>query len=181
MVESKESAPHVTHHDEVDVTELVEAREALKPRAEERGIRLTYMPFIMKAVVAALKDFPEMNAVLDDEHQEIVYRDYYNIGVATATDAGLMVPVLENADEKGLLQLSSEMNELVQKARERTISPGELQGSTFTITNVGGIGGEYATPILNYPESAFWRLARSSANRVSSNETEGSRLNPVPS
>ncbi|OVE83307.1 2-oxo acid dehydrogenase subunit E2 [Natronolimnobius baerhuensis] len=155
MVESKESAPHVTHHDEVDVTELVEAREALKPRAEERGIRLTYMPFIMKAVVAALKDFPEMNAVLDDEHQEIVYRDYYNIGVATATDAGLMVPVLENADEKGLLQLSSEMNELVQKARERTISPGELQGSTFTITNVGGIGGEYATPILNYPESGI--------------------------
>ncbi|NGM68983.1 2-oxo acid dehydrogenase subunit E2 [Natronolimnobius sp. AArcel1] len=155
MVESKYSAPHVTHHDEVDVTELVAAREDLKPRAEEQGIRLTYMPFIMKAVVAALKEYPEMNAVLDDEHEEIVYRDYYNIGIATATDAGLMVPVLENADEKGLLQLSSEMNELVQKARERTISPDELQGSTFTVTNVGGIGGEYATPILNYPESGI--------------------------
>ncbi|ELZ21556.1 branched-chain alpha-keto acid dehydrogenase subunit E2 [Haloterrigena salina JCM 13891] len=155
MVESKYSAPHVTHHDEVDVTELVEAREELKPRAEERGIRLTYMPFIMKAVVAALQEFPEMNAVIDEESDEIVYRDYYNVGVATATDVGLMVPVVENADEKGLLQLSSEMNELVQKARERSISPGELRGSTFTITNVGAIGGEYATPIINYPEAGI--------------------------
>ncbi|WP_247003060.1 2-oxo acid dehydrogenase subunit E2 [Halosolutus gelatinilyticus] len=155
MVESKYTAPHVTHHDEVDVTDLVEARQRLKPRAEEQGIRLTYMPFIMKAVTAALKEFPEMNAVIDDANEEIVYRDYYNVGVATATDVGLMVPVVENVDGKGLLQLSSEMNELVQKARERSISPGELQGSTFTITNVGGIGGEYATPILNYPESGI--------------------------
>ncbi|MFU8868263.1 2-oxo acid dehydrogenase subunit E2 [Natronococcus sp.] len=155
MVRSKYSAPHVTHHDEVDVTELVEARERLKPRAEEQGISLTYMPFIMKAVTAALKEFPEMNAVIDEDNEEIVYRDYYSIGIATATDVGLMVPVLEDADRKGLLQLSSEMNELVTKARERSISPDELRGSTFTITNVGGIGGEYATPILNYPESGI--------------------------
>ncbi|QCC59044.1 2-oxo acid dehydrogenase subunit E2 [Natrinema thermotolerans] len=155
MVESKYSAPHVTHHDEVDVTELVAAREDLKPRAEERGIRLTYMPFIMKAVIAALHEYPEMNAVIDEASEEIVYRDYYNIGVATATDVGLMVPVIEDADRKGLLQLSSEMNEVVQKARDRTISPSELQGSTFTITNIGGIGGEYATPIINYPEAGI--------------------------
>ncbi|NKE36886.1 2-oxo acid dehydrogenase subunit E2 [Natronococcus sp. JC468] len=155
MVESKYSAPHVTHHDEVDVTELVAARERLKPRAEEQGIGLTYMPFITKAVTAALKEFPEMNAVIDEDNEEIVYRDYYNIGIATATDVGLMVPVLEDTDRKGLLQLSSEMNELVTKARERSISPDELRGSTFTITNVGGIGGEYATPILNYPESGI--------------------------
>ncbi|RQG94101.1 dihydrolipoamide acetyltransferase family protein [Natrarchaeobius chitinivorans] len=155
MVESKSSAPHVTHHDEVDVTELVETRERLKPRAEEQGIRLTYLPFIMKAVAAALSEFPEMNAVIDEANEEIVYRDYYNVGVATATDVGLMVPVVEDVDRKGLLQLSSEMNELVEKARERSIAPGELQGSTFTVTNVGGIGGEYATPILNYPESGI--------------------------
>ncbi|WP_254762619.1 dihydrolipoamide acetyltransferase family protein [Natrinema marinum] len=155
MVESKYSAPHVTHYDEVDVTALVEAREELAPRAEERGIRLTYMPFILKAVVAALKEFPEMNAVIDEDNEEIVYRDYYNVGIATATDVGLMVPVLADADRKGLLQLSSEMNELVQKARDRTISPDELRGSTFTVTNVGGIGGEYATPILNYPEAGI--------------------------
>ncbi|MFD1565129.1 2-oxo acid dehydrogenase subunit E2 [Haloarchaeobius amylolyticus] len=155
MVESKYSAPHVTHHDEVDVTALVDARETLKSRAEEKGIRLTYMPFIMKAVVAALKEYPEMNAVIDEENDEIVYRDYYNIGVATATDVGLMVPVVDDADRKGLLQLSSEMNELVQTARDRTISPEDLRGSTFTITNVGGIGGEYATPIINYPEAGI--------------------------
>ncbi|WIV68294.1 dihydrolipoamide acetyltransferase family protein [Natrialbaceae archaeon AArc-T1-2] len=155
MVESKYSAPHVTHHDEVDVTDLVATRERLAARADEQGITLTYMPFIMKAVVAALAEFPEMNAVLDDDAEEIVYRDYYNVGVATATDVGLMVPVVEDVDRKGLLQLASEMNELVEKARERTISPEELQGSTFTVTNVGGIGGEYATPILNYPESGI--------------------------
>ncbi|USZ70982.1 dihydrolipoamide acetyltransferase family protein [Natronosalvus halobius] len=155
MERSKYTAPHVTHHDEVDVTKLVEARERLKPVAEEQGIRLTYMPFIMKAVVAALKEFPEMNAMIDDENQEIVHRNYYNIGVAAATDAGLMVPVVEDADHKGMLQLSSETDELVTKARERTISPDELRGSTFTITNIGGIGGEYATPILNYPEAGI--------------------------
>ncbi|MFP9191470.1 dihydrolipoamide acetyltransferase family protein [Natronosalvus vescus] len=155
MERSKYTAPHVTHHDEVDVTRLVEARERLKPVAEEQGMSLTYMPFIMKAVIAALREFPEMNAMIDDENQEIVHRNYYNIGVATATDAGLMVPVIEDADQKGMLQLSSEMNELVQKARERTISPDELRGSTFTITNIGGIGGEYATPILNYPEAGI--------------------------
>ncbi|MHC3437006.1 dihydrolipoamide acetyltransferase family protein [Natrialbaceae archaeon A-gly3] len=155
MVESKYTAPHVTHHDEADVTALVETRERLKPAAEEQGIRLTYMPFIMKAVVAALKEYPEMNAVIDDDAEEIVYREYYNIGVATATDVGLMVPVLEDVDKKGLLQLSSEMNELVQKARERSISPDELRGSTFTVTNVGGIGGEYATPVINYPEAGI--------------------------
>ncbi len=155
MERSKFTAPHVTHHDEVDVTKLVEMRERLKPTAEEQGIRLTYMPFIMKAVIAALEEYPEMNAMIDDENQEIVHRNYYNIGVAAATDAGLMVPVVEDADRKGMLQLSSEMNELVQKARERTISPEELRGSTFTITNIGGIGGEYATPILNYPEAGI--------------------------
>ncbi|NUC74270.1 2-oxo acid dehydrogenase subunit E2 [Haloterrigena sp. SYSU A558-1] len=179
MVESKYSAPHVTHHDEVDVTELVEAREELKPRAEERGIRLTYMPFIMKAVVAALQEYPEMNAVIDEESDEIVYRDYYNVGVATATDVGLMVPVVENADEKGLLQLSSEMNELVQKARERSISPGELRGSTFTITNVGAIGGEYATPIINYPEAGILAIgAIKRKPRVMTDENGAESIEP---
>ncbi|ARS89900.1 dihydrolipoamide acetyltransferase family protein [Natrarchaeobaculum aegyptiacum] len=160
MVDSKYTAPHVTHHDEVDVTALVEARERLESRATDQGIRLTYLPFVTKAAVAALKEFPEMNAVIDDEADEIVYRDYYNVGIATATDAGLMVPVLEDADQKGLLQLASETNELAEKARERTISPDELRGSTFTITNIGGIGGEYATPILNYPEAGILALGR---------------------
>jgi pyruvate dehydrogenase E2 component (dihydrolipoamide acetyltransferase) len=152
MAQSKYTAPHVTHHDTAVVDALVETREDLKPRAEERGFRLTYMPFVMKAVVAALKEHPKLNAELDEDAGEILRYNYYNVGIATATDAGLMVPVVEDVDSKGMLQLSGEVNELVQKARERSISRDELQGSTFSITNFGAIGGEYATPILNYPE-----------------------------
>jgi len=152
MAESKYTAPHVTHHDECDVTALVETKERLAERAEERGIRLTYMPFVLKAVTAALKEHPQMNAALDEDAEEIVYKEYYDLGVATATDAGLMVPVIEGVDRKGLLQLASELSEVVEKARNRTISPEELRGSTFSVTNVGAIGGEYATPILNPPE-----------------------------
>ncbi|WP_256295730.1 dihydrolipoamide acetyltransferase family protein [Haloarchaeobius salinus] len=158
MAESKYTAPHVTHHDEVDVTALVEARQELKPHAAEKDIKLTYMPFVMKACVAALKEFPVVNSSLDEENEEIVKKNYYNIGVATATDVGLMVPVVKQADRKGLLQLSSEMNELVSKARERSIALEEMRGGTFTITNIGGIGGEYATPIINYPETAILAL-----------------------
>ncbi|AFK20618.1 2-oxo acid dehydrogenase subunit E2 [Haloferax mediterranei ATCC 33500] len=158
MEQSKYTAPHVTHHDEVDVTELVELRSQLKPVAEEQETKLTYMPFVMKAVIAALKDFPYMNSQLDEENEEIVLRDEYNIGVAAATDAGLMVPVVHDADRKGMLQLADEMNEKVQKARDRKISPAEMRGGTFTITNIGGIGGEYATPIINYPEVAILAL-----------------------
>ncbi|MFC4548881.1 MULTISPECIES: 2-oxo acid dehydrogenase subunit E2 [Halorussus] len=152
MSRSKFTSPHVTHHDTAVVDDLVETRGRLKPKAEESGIRLTYMPFVMKAVVAALKQHPKLNAALDEEASEIVRKNYYNIGVAAATDAGLMVPVVEDVDRKGLLQISSEVNELVQKARDRSIAREELQGSTFTITNFGAIGGEYATPILNHPE-----------------------------
>jgi pyruvate dehydrogenase E2 component (dihydrolipoamide acetyltransferase) len=158
MERSKYTAPHVTHHDEVDVTELVATRGDLKAVAEERGIKLTYMPFVIEAVVAALKEFPYLNSTLDEEAEEIVLRKEYNVGVAVGTDAGLMVPVVKNVDRKGMLQLSSEMNELVEKARERSIAREEMQGGTFTITNFGAIGGEYATPIINYPETAILGL-----------------------
>jgi pyruvate dehydrogenase E2 component (dihydrolipoamide acetyltransferase) len=152
MEESKYTAPHVTHHDTVDVTNLVEARERLKPRAEERGITLTYMPFVMKAVVAALKQFPDLNSSLDEDAGEIVQKNYYNIGVAVATDAGLMVPVVDDVDQKSVLEIAEEVNRLADEARERSIALDDLQGSTFSITNFGAIGGEYATPIINYPE-----------------------------
>src|SRR5699024_5966831 len=158
MAESKYTAPHVTHHDEVDVTELVEAREELKEIADERGIKLSSMPSVMQACIAALREFPMVNAMLDEEAEEIVEKHYYNLGVATATDAGLMVPVVKDADRKSMLSIASEMNELVEKARERSISRDEMQGGTFTITNVGTIGGEYATPILNHPEVAILAL-----------------------
>ncbi len=158
MERSKYTAPHVTHHDEVDVTRLVEVRERLDDEAEARGSKLTYVPFVMKAVVAALKEHPVLNSQLDEEAEEVVYKRYYNIGVATATDAGLMVPVVEDVDHKGLLELGEEMRELVAKARDRSIAREEMQGGTFSITNFGAIGGEYATPIINYPETAILGL-----------------------
>ncbi|MFW6265781.1 MAG: dihydrolipoamide acetyltransferase family protein, partial [Halanaeroarchaeum sp.] len=155
MEESKYTAPHVTHHDTVDVTELVAVRERLKPHAEQRDVKLTYMPFVMKAVVAALKDFPELNSSLDEEAGEVVRKNYYNIGVAVATEAGLMVPVVDDVDSKSILEIAEEVNRLAEEARERTIALEDLQGSTFSITNFGAIGGEYATPIINYPETAI--------------------------
>jgi pyruvate dehydrogenase E2 component (dihydrolipoamide acetyltransferase) len=158
MERSKYTAPHVTHHDEVDVTELVETRSDLKDVAEEQGISLTYMPFVMKAVTAALKEFPYLNSSLDEDNEEIILKNYYNLGVAVATDAGLMVPVVKGVDQKGMLQIASEMNELVTKARDRSIAREEMQGGTFTITNFGAVGGEYATPIINHPETAILGL-----------------------
>jgi pyruvate dehydrogenase E2 component (dihydrolipoamide acetyltransferase) len=158
MEESAFTAPHATHHDKATVSSLVEAREKLTERADEQGIKLTYMPFVLKAIVAALKEYPELNAELDTENEEIIYKNYYNLGIAVATDAGLMVPVIKNVDEKGLLQLASEVNELATRARNREISPEEMQGGTFTITNFGAFGGEYATPIINHPESAILGL-----------------------
>ncbi len=158
MEESAFTVPHVTHHDQAVVTSLVEARDAMQSRADEQGIRMTYVPFVLKAVVAGLKQHPVLNTSLDEDSEEVVYKHYYDLGVATATDAGLMVPVVENAAEKGILQLASEVNELVEKARERSIAREEMQGGTFTITNFGAIGGEYATPIINHPETAILGL-----------------------
>jgi len=118
-------------------------------------VSLTYMPFVVKAVVDALREFPILNSRLDEEDEQIVIRDDYHVGIAVATDAGLMVPVVENADEKGLVELSAEIRDLATRARDRELSPDELRGSTFTISNFGVFGGEYATPIINYPETAI--------------------------
>jgi pyruvate dehydrogenase E2 component (dihydrolipoamide acetyltransferase) len=160
MERSKYTAPHVTHTDEVDVTRLVETKADLEPYAAEEGVDLTYLPFVMRAVTRALAAFPQVNAELDAEEEVIVCHDDYHLGVATATDAGLMVPVVEDVDEKGLLELAAETADKAQRARDRSISREEMQGGTFTITNVGVIGGEYATPIVNYPEVAILALGR---------------------
>ncbi|EMA65774.1 branched-chain alpha-keto acid dehydrogenase subunit E2 [Halorubrum aidingense JCM 13560] len=158
MERSKYTAPHVSHHDTVEVDALVEARERLKPKAEAAGVNLTYMPFVMKAIVAGLKEFPYLNSELREDDEEIVLRGEYNLGIAVATDAGLMVPVVENVDEKGLFELAAEVRDLASRARDRKLKPAEMKGSTFSITNFGAIGGEYATPIINYPETAILGL-----------------------
>ncbi|WP_418283829.1 2-oxo acid dehydrogenase subunit E2 [Halorubrum sp. DTA46] len=158
MERSVYTAPHVSHHDTVAVDALVEAREQLKPKAEEQGVRLTYMPFVMKAIVAGLKEYPYLNSELREDDEEIVLKGEYNLGIAVATDAGLMVPVVENVDEKGLFELAEEVRDLASRARERKLKPAEMKGGTFSITNFGAIGGEYATPIINYPETAILGL-----------------------
>ena len=158
MERSKFTAPHVTHHDTAEVDALVEAREELKPKAEAEGVKLTYMPFVMKAIVAGLKQYPYLNSELREDDEEIVLQGEYNLGIAGATDAGLMVPVVENVDEKGLFELAEAVNDLAARARERKLKPAEMKGGTFSITNFGAIGGEYATPIINYPETAILGL-----------------------
>jgi 2-oxoglutarate dehydrogenase complex dihydrolipoamide succinyltransferase (E2) component len=155
MVKSKHTAAHVTHVDEVDMTEIVQLREKTRETAEKRGVKLTYLPFIIKALVPALKKYPYLNATLDDEKEQIVLKKYFNIGIATNTDQGLVVPVVKDADHKSITQLAEEIGRLSEKARAGQLTLDEIQGSTFTITNVGGIGGVFATPIINYPEVAI--------------------------
>jgi pyruvate dehydrogenase E2 component (dihydrolipoamide acetyltransferase) len=155
MIRSKHLAAHVTHVDEVDMTEIVQLREKAKGSVEQRGVKLTYLPFIIKALIPALKQYPYLNSTFDDEKQEIVLKKYYNIGIATNTDQGLVVPVLKDADHKSIAQLAEEIAKLSEKARTGRLTLDEVQGSTFTITNVGSIGGMFATPIINYPEAAI--------------------------
>ncbi|MGG1661270.1 dihydrolipoamide acetyltransferase family protein [Brevibacillus sp. NRS-1366] len=169
MVKSAYTAPHVTIFDEVDVTALVAMRKEAKPLAEERGVKLTYLPMIVKAVVAGLKKFPELNASIDDEKQEVIYKKYYNIGIAASTDEGLLVPVVKAADSKSIFQIAGEIGELAKKARDRKASADELKGSTFSITNIGSAGGMFFTPIINYPEVAILGVGRISEKPVVKN------------
>ncbi|MCX8104057.1 MAG: 2-oxo acid dehydrogenase subunit E2 [Candidatus Bipolaricaulota bacterium] len=155
MHKSKTTAAHFTYVDEVDMTELIQLREQMKPLAEQKGVKLTYLPFIVKASVAALKEMPMLNASLDESTGEIVIKKYYNIGIATATDDGLIVPVIKDADRKSLLEIAAEIERLAKAAREGKIALQDIQGGTFTITSLGALGGLFATPIINYPEVAI--------------------------
>jgi 2-oxoisovalerate dehydrogenase E2 component (dihydrolipoyl transacylase) len=141
--------------DEADLTELVALRERLKGEAEAQGVKLTYLPFIVKAVVRALKKYPMLNTSLDEERGEVVYKGYYHIGIAVATERGLIVPVVRDADRKSLLELAREIALLSQKAREGRLAPEEVSGSTFTITNIGSVGATLSFPIINVPEAAI--------------------------
>ncbi|MBI4095469.1 MAG: 2-oxo acid dehydrogenase subunit E2 [DPANN group archaeon] len=160
MVKSLFTAPHVTHMDEIDVTDLWAHREKEKKSAEQNGVKLTFMPYVIKAVSAALKNHPYLNAAMDSENQEIILKKYYNIGFAVATEDGLLVPVVKAAERKGLRDIAKEVEGLAQKARDRTIDLMQMRGGTFTITNIGSVGGLFATPIINYPESAILALGK---------------------
>jgi len=149
-----QEVPHATHHDTVAVSELVEARERLAPLAAERDVELPYTPIVVKCVAEALEEHPIVNTHFDAEAEEIVFKEAIDVGVATATDGGLLVPVLRDAGERGLIDLATELTDHVAAARDGSIERETMQGGTFTVTNVGAIGGEYANPIVNVPQTA---------------------------
>ncbi len=155
MRESLDHAAHVTHVDEADATKLEALRRRLKKAAELKGVNLTYLPIIVKAVISALKLHPLLNATLDETEGEIIVKNYYNIGIAVDVPDGLIVPVVKMADEKSIFELAQEIQTLAMEAKERKLDLADLRGGTFSITNVGVIGGDFATPIINYPEVAI--------------------------
>ncbi len=155
MQMAKRVVPHFTLMDEADVTQLVRIRNQAKAVGEKYGVKVTYLPFVMKALIATLKEFPMFNASIDDDAGEIVYKKNFNLGFAADTPNGLMVPVIKNADQKSLLELSAEIIDLSKRARDGKLKLDEMKGATITITNMGSIGGTYATPIINHPEVAI--------------------------
>ncbi len=155
------TVPHVTHHDRSDVTELEDKRRRYGAKAEAEGGKLTLTAIVIKLLASALKVFPKFNASLDLANQSIIYKEYIHIGVAVDTPRGLLVPVIRDVDQKNILQLAVELKEIAQKARDAKLSLEEMQGGTFTVTNLGGIGGSSFTPIVNWPEVAILGLSRS--------------------
>ncbi len=168
--------PHVTQFDEADTTELEKFRQAMKEEAAHKGVRLTPLVFIMKAVIAALKEYPQFNASLDETKENLIIKNYYNIGVAVDTPEGLMVPVIRNVDSKGYYVLAEELMDISARARDASLMPADLQGGTFSISSLGGIGGTNFTPIVNAPEVAILGVARSQMKPVWNGEDFEPRL-----
>jgi pyruvate dehydrogenase E2 component (dihydrolipoamide acetyltransferase) len=168
--------PHVTQFDEADITELEKFRKENKQMAKDKGVNLTPLVFIMKAVVACLKEYPEFNASLSEDKESLIYKQYYNIGVAVDTPNGLMVPVIKDVDKKGFLELAGELGEISQRARDGALSAKDMQGGTFSISSLGGIGGQYFTPIVNAPEVAILGVSRHSMKPVWNGEEFVPRL-----
>nr|WP_106783944.1 dihydrolipoamide acetyltransferase family protein [Lysinibacillus timonensis] len=169
MVHSKQTAPHVTLMDEVDVTELVAHRKKFKDIASEKGIKLTYLPYVVKALVSTLREFPEFNRSYDDATSEIIQKHYYNIGIAADTERGLLVPVVKHADRKSIFNISAEINELATKARDGKLAPNDMKGASCSITNIGSAGGQWFTPVINHPEVAILGIGRISEKPIIKN------------
>ncbi|HWI53664.1 MAG TPA: dihydrolipoamide acetyltransferase family protein [Symbiobacteriaceae bacterium] len=155
MVQSVYTAPHVTVVDEVDMTELSAFRDRAKELAAKKNLKLSFMPFIFKALTTALKEHPYLNAQIDDAKQEIVLRKQYHMGFALDTEAGLLVPVIRDVDKKSVFQIAAEMQDLIERGKAGKLQPDELKGSTFTVSNQGSVGGLFFTPVINYPEVAI--------------------------
>ena len=160
MVNSKHTAPHVTLMDEIDVQELWDHRKKFKEVAAEQGTKLTFLPYVVKALVSALKKYPALNTEFNEEAGEIVHKHYWNIGIAADTDRGLLVPVVKHADRKSMFQISDEINELAVKARDGKLTSDEMKDATCTISNIGSAGGQWFTPVINHPEVAILGIGR---------------------
>jgi pyruvate dehydrogenase E2 component (dihydrolipoamide acetyltransferase) len=166
LARSWRTAPHVTQHDEADVTELEAFRKSLGEAARERGVKLSPLHLVMKAVAIALRDFPDMRSSLAPDGERLLVKDYVHLGIAVDTDHGLVVPVVRDVDRKGLFALAEELAELAERARARRLGPADMQGASFTISSLGGIGGTAFSPIVNVPEVAILGLSKLSVKPV---------------
>jgi len=169
MTSAWTTIPHVAQHDKADITNLEKLRKEFGKKAEEAGGKLTLTAVLLKVVASALKVFPQLNASVDMAGEEIIYKKYYNIGVAVDTERGLYVPVIRDVDKKNIVELSAELIKVAEKARNRKLSPEEMKGGTFTISNQGTIGGIYFSPIINWPEVAILGVSRSRTEPVYAN------------
>ena len=160
------NVPHVTQHDETDITDLEAFRLSKKSEAERRGVKLTLLSFLIKAVIVALRKYPEFNSSLGPDGKELIYKHYFHIGFAVNTDQGLVVPVVKDADQKGMFDLAAELAELAQKARDKKLRPADMEGGCFTISSLGHIGGTGFTPIINSPEVAILGVSRAATKPV---------------
>ena len=167
-----QTIPHVTQFDEADITDLDECRKALKLDAAEKGIKVTFLPFLMKAAIRVLKEMPIFNSSLDHTDQNLVLKNYYHIGVAVDTPSGLTVPIVRDVDKKTVVEISEELMDLSVRARDKKLKPEEMKGATFTISSLGGIGGTFFTPIVNPPEVAILGVSKSSWKKLYDHKTK---------
>jgi pyruvate dehydrogenase E2 component (dihydrolipoamide acetyltransferase) len=161
MTKSASIIPHVTNFDDADITDMEHLRKNIPQGYIGAGVKLTVMPFVLKAIAMALRQHPALNAGIDDEKEEVIYKEYINIGIAVDTPRGLIVPVLRKVDRLSIPQIAQQLNTLAQKVKSAAFSVDDLRGGTFTVSNLGAIGGTYSTPIINHPEVAVLLLGRS--------------------
>ena len=176
MVENWNAIPHVTQFDDVDITDLMDLRKKFAPEFEKKGARLTLTSFALKAVATALKKHPIFNSSIDEVANDIVFKEYYHVGLAVDTEQGLLVPVIRDVDKKSLFQLSKDIQEVAEKARDRKVTLDDMKGGTFTISNQGGIGGAHFTPIVNKPEVAILGLGKGGYKAVVKDKKIAARL-----
>jgi len=160
MIQSKHNAAHMTVFDEVEVSELVRVREKYKSKFLEKQVKLSYLPFVLKATALALKKFKALNAQMDLDNNQMIYKNYYNIGIAVDTEDGLIVPVIKDVDKLSIFQIAKKINEISEKTRKREITMEDMKDGTFTITSFGSIGGQFAVPVINYPQAAILGIGR---------------------